>query len=114
MQVSYKDYLFKDFKVKGIVKDKQENKGGDRYRFITGYLGQIGFDTYLRWTYRKIRNVVDEIDRDFPSIGIVFIEKRRRATEAYAVTMEIGEKGEKLKVIKDFVKSYFSIDIKGE
>lgn len=109
----YKKYFFRDFSRKGvIIKDKQESKDRSRYRLISGYIGQLGFNGVLIWTYRKIENTLNETDTEFPSIGIVFIEREEEPQKLYVVTMELGEREENLGVIKDFTKSYFGIEIK--
>lgn len=44
----------------------------------------------------------------------MYIEKKEEPQKLYVVTIAIDEEGKNLKVIKEFVKSYFNIDIKRE
>ncbi len=110
----YKKYLFRDFMVKGaILRETKGEKDGNRYRFISGYISRIGFNDILVWIYRKVNKVLDKMEAEYPYIGVAFIVEKEEAQKLYVVTMGVDEEGKDLKVIEDFVRVYFNIDIKG-
>jgi len=124
-----------------IIQDTQGSREGGRYRLLRGHLkqiifaselGQSRFKMVLRWSYqdrkkekaleeyKQLKKALDERDirlpepdlsSFFPSIGIVFIERREEPQKLYVVTMELGEKEENLPVVQDFIKSYFGMEM---
>ncbi len=106
----YKKESFKLWQVRGLmIEEKLGEAEGRRYKWIRGYIAQLGGEKSMIWTFRNLR-ATNDVEMVFPYMEVVCVEEKPQ--KLYVIPLVLEGSGVNVEILRDFVRDYFHIDIR--